>query len=104
MKDKLLGFLGIAKKAGKVIEGYNKCEEAALKNKCFLLIVSSNCALNTIEKFLRISEKKDIFVINHYSTEELSRAIGREGIGIIGISDSSMASKMLELWKQGNNI
>ncbi|WP_097025497.1 ribosomal L7Ae/L30e/S12e/Gadd45 family protein [Clostridium peptidivorans] len=104
MKDKLLSFLGIAKKAGKVIEGYNKCEETTLKNKCFLLIVSSNCALNTIEKFLRISEKKDIPMINHYSTEELSTAIGREGIGIIGISDSSIASKILELWKQGNNI
>lgn len=104
MKDKLLSFLGIAKKAGKVIEGYNKCEEATLKNKCFLLIVSSNCAQNTIEKFLRISEKKDIPMINHYSTEELSTAIGREGIGIIGISDSQIASKILELWKQGNNI
>lgn len=104
MKDKLLSFLGIAKKAGKVIEGYNKCEEATLKNKCFLLLVSSSCASNTIEKFIRISEKKDIPMINHYSTEELSMAIGREGIGIIGISDSSMASKILELWKQGNNI
>lgn len=104
MKDKLLSFLGIAKKAGKVIEGYNKCEEAALKNRCFLLIVSSTCAPNTIEKFLRISEKKGIFIINHYSTEELSSTIGREGIGIIGISDSSMANKILELWKQGNNI
>ncbi|RXM58645.1 ribosomal L7Ae/L30e/S12e/Gadd45 family protein [Clostridium tetani] len=98
MKDRFISFLGITKKAGKVIEGYNKCEEALKKNSCYLIIVSQETSSNTKEKFERISNNKNIPMIVAYTSKDLSYALGKEGLNIIGIKDKPMANRLLQLW------
>lgn len=100
MKNKFISFLGIAKKAGKCIEGYNKCEEELRNNKCALIIVSKEASQNTREKFERMTSVRNIPIIIGCSGEDLSQILGRDKINIIGIIDTSMAAKLLELWKE----
>ena len=98
MKDKFISFLGITKKAGKVVEGYNKCEEILKKNSCYLIIVSQEASSNAREKFERICNNKKVPIIVAYSSQELSYALGKEGLNVIGVKDSSMANRLLQLW------
>ena len=99
MKDKFISFLGISKKAGKCIEGYNKCEEALRGGKCYLIIVSAEVSENAREKFERMAHSRNIPIISGCSGEDLSHILGRDKINVVGISDTSMAAKLLELWK-----
>lgn len=98
MKDKFISFLGITKKSGNVIEGYNKCEESIKNNSCYLIIVSLEASSNTKEKFERISNNNNIPMIVAYSSEDLSCALGRDGLNIVGVKDKSMADRLLQLW------
>lgn len=100
MKDKFISFLGIAKKAGKCIEGYNKCEESLRNNKCALIIVSKEASQNTREKFERMTNTRNIPIIIGCSGEDLSCILGRDKINIIGIVDTSMATKLSQLWNE----
>lgn len=102
MKDNLISFLGIAKKAGKCIEGYNKCEESIKKGNCYLLLISIDAAENTKDKFTTLCDARDIPLIIYYSREELSKALGREGMNVVGISDSSISKRLIELWNDKN--
>lgn len=102
MKDSFTSFLGIAKKAGKCIEGYNKCEEYIKKGNCYLLLISTEAAENTKDKFTSLCDARDIPLIVHYSKEELSSALGRQGLNVVGISDYSISKRLMELWNDKN--
>ncbi|MBA5850459.1 ribosomal L7Ae/L30e/S12e/Gadd45 family protein [Clostridium sp. cel8] len=97
MKDSFLQFLGIAKGAGKVLEGYNKCEDNIKKNKIYLLILSQDVSSNTLNKFLKYGNKYNIKVLTGYSKEELGYAIGHDEIKVIGITDRNMSKKLVDL-------
>ncbi|WP_125153731.1 ribosomal L7Ae/L30e/S12e/Gadd45 family protein [Clostridium rectalis] len=99
MNNKFLGFLGITKKAGKCIEGYNKCEEAIKKNICNLIVVSVDTSQNTKDKFSKLCIDRNIPIIIDFSKLVLSNTLGRNEINILGISDEIMGKRLLELWK-----
>jgi len=98
MNDKFLQFLGLAKRAGRLIEGYNKCEETVKYKKLHLLIMSKEASQNTKDRFLRISERYNIPIIEGYSKEELGYALGREEINVLALTDLKMSHKLQELW------
>jgi len=103
MNDKFLQFLGLAKKAGRLIEGYNKCEEAVKYKKLHLLIMSIDASQNTKDKFLRFSQRFNIPLIEGYSKEQLGYALGREEINVIALTDLKMSEKLQELWEEKSN-
>jgi ribosomal protein L7Ae-like RNA K-turn-binding protein len=102
VQNKFLQFLGLAKKSGNLIEGYNKCEELIKKNKLFLLILSKDCSINTKEKFVRYCTNSGIPVIESYSKEDLGAPIGRFEINILGVTDKKICDKLLSLWNEQN--
>ncbi|MBP2031668.1 ribosomal protein L7Ae-like RNA K-turn-binding protein [Clostridium algifaecis] len=99
MKNKFLQFLGLAKRAGKILEGYNKCETNVKNNKIYLIIVSEDASLNTLNKFLEYGNKYNINVIVRCSKEELGSAIGLKEIKVIGIIDKNMSEKLIDIQK-----
>lgn len=97
--NKYISFLGLTKKAGKCIEGYNKCEDALRYNKCHLIILSDGVSDNTKEKFLRMANNKNVPIITGCDKYELAYILGRDEINVIGVSDESMANRLLQLWE-----
>lgn len=93
--NKFLNFLGLAKRSGNILEGYNKCEEYVGKKKIYLFLFSNDISERSKEKFLKYCEKYNIPYINGFSKEELGYSIGRSEINIIGIIDGNMAKKLL---------
>lgn len=93
--NKVFSYLGLAKRAQKVVLG----TDAVLKNlhrlKTKLIIVALDASSATIDKV----EKKGFFykipVIKKYSTDELSHALGVDNPKVIGINDQGFSQAIL---------
>ena len=95
MRNKFLNFLGLAKRAGNILDGYNKCEEVIGKKKIYLIIFSNELSERSKSKFVKLCEKYQIPYIDGFSKEELGFSIGKKEINIVGIIDKNMAEKLL---------
>ncbi|MDU1411576.1 MAG: ribosomal L7Ae/L30e/S12e/Gadd45 family protein [Clostridium sp.] len=100
MQNKFLNFLGIAKKSGNLIEGYNNCEEEIKKKRVSLCILSADCSENTKKKFNKYCNDKNITIIDDLSSEAMGRAIGRDCINILTVKDEKMSKNLIKLWKE----
>ncbi|PWL53543.1 MAG: 50S ribosomal protein L7ae-like protein [Clostridium cadaveris] len=98
--NKFFGFLGLTKKSGNLVEGYNKCEEYIKKSKPSLLILSKEISQNTRKKFSKYCEEKQIPFIENIDKYSLGMALGREEISVIIVKNKKMADKLLNLWKE----
>ncbi|WP_234121214.1 ribosomal L7Ae/L30e/S12e/Gadd45 family protein [Clostridium hydrogenum] len=104
MNNKFLQFLGITKKSGNLLEGYNKCEEALKYGKAKLIILSEDVSQNTKDKFENYSLRFNVPIINNgFLSEELGKILGRKEIKVLCIIDYKMSTKLIELLKQENN-
>lgn len=95
MRSKFLSFLGLVKRSGNLLDGYNKCEEIIGKKRVYLVIFSNEISAKSKEKFTKKCEKLNIPCIDGFSKEELGFSIGKKEINIVGILDKNMAEKLL---------
>ena len=100
MRNKFLQFIGLTKRAGKLLEGYNKNEDGIQFKKVKLIIISKEVSQNTKDKFKGLCEKNDIPVIDEINGEELSQCIGVAKIGVLGVTDLKMSNQLIKLWKE----
>ena len=98
--NKFYNFMGISKKAGFIVEGYNMCEEFIKRRKLYLIILSKEASENTKKKFNNYSQKYRVPVISGLAKEDLGRPLGLEEINIVGISDQKMAKQLIKLWEE----
>jgi ribosomal protein L7Ae-like RNA K-turn-binding protein len=89
--------MGIVNKAGKLIKGYNKCEETIKKSKVYMLILSENSSENTKNKFKKYCQLKNIICIEGYTSEELGETIGIPEINVLCVTDRNMSERLLAL-------
>jgi len=102
MNNKFFQFLGLTKKAGKLIEGYNQCEDALSHGRGTLIILSEESSTNTKDKFKRLSVKNVIPLIEGVSNEVLGRSLGRAEINVLCVNDKKMSNKLLSLWNEND--
>ncbi len=102
MNNKFFQFLGLTKKAGKLIEGYNQCEEALSHGRGTLIILSEESSTNTKDKFKRFSDRNNIPLIEGVSNEILGKSLGRAEINVLCVSDKKMSDKLLSLWNEND--
>ncbi len=91
-KNKFLSMLGISKKAGKLVAGYDPVEEAIIKKKIVIVILSNELSEKNGAKIKKSAEKNNIPVKEiPFSMEEIGWALGSKPTGILGISDNGLA-------------
>jgi ribosomal protein L7Ae-like RNA K-turn-binding protein len=103
MKDSFLQFLALTKRAGKLLEGYNKSEEYIKLGKVYLCIVSKSISKNSHEKFVRLCENYKVKCICDYEKEVLGSVLGREEINVLSVIDASMSKKLIEIYNTNQN-
>lgn len=96
--SKFFQFLGLTKKSGNLVEGYNKCEDTIKKQKVHLCILSLECADNTKSKFIKYCNDRKIPVIENITSKDLAIAIGREQINVLMVKDENMSKNLIRLW------
>lgn len=93
-KEKVMGFIGLSMKAGKLVFGTEAVTEALVKRKVKLVIVAEDAADRTIENFKKLAEKLKVPFVIWGTLQELSQAIGKENKVVIGIKDKNLANEI----------
>lgn len=87
--DKILSNLGLCARARGLVDGTDiVCSEMAL-NKIKLIFLANNASDNTKKKIYNKAKYYNVEVVESYSSEELSSAIGKENRMVVGISNES---------------
>ncbi|MBM4399218.1 MAG: ribosomal L7Ae/L30e/S12e/Gadd45 family protein [Candidatus Cloacimonetes bacterium] len=94
---KVLTLMQFARKAGKLVYGYEQCIKQMEKNKIKLLLYTTDLSQNTKNKLMNYLKHSDnILKMKEFGTqEELSASLGLPFTGIIGILDNNFASKII---------
>lgn len=103
-KNKYLGLLGIAAKAGKVVAGADACKEAVRKNKVKLVLVAEDASERTKRNFQMICERQKTPIAIIGEIEVLSKAIGKNNKAVIGIKDENLFKEIYKIINGGDAI
>ncbi|MDO5557956.1 MAG: ribosomal L7Ae/L30e/S12e/Gadd45 family protein [Clostridia bacterium] len=101
---KILGLLGLATKAGKVVFGTDSCMEAINKRKVKLIIVATDSAQRTKTNFELICKNKNVELIRVLTIEEISKSIGKENKAVVGIKDVNFSKEITKIINGGDII
>ena len=95
--DRLLSFLGICKRAGRLVSGAQTVTKTVIEGKATLALYASDVSENSLKQVLHAAEEHGVPVRElPYPKEELSFALGKH-CGIICITDKGFADKILTL-------
>ncbi len=99
-QDRVLGMLGLAARAGRVVGGSSLCEKAVREGKVLLLLTAGDLSPKTEEPLLRLCGHKGVPVIKIADMERLGKFTGKSGRAAVGITDRRFADRILELAEQ----
>jgi ribosomal protein L7Ae-like RNA K-turn-binding protein len=100
--NKVLNLLGIARRAGKLIMGTDSLIKVLPSKKIKLIFIAKDASLATIDKIDKKAYFYQVQVVNIFTTDELSKALGVGSIKIIGIADEGFAKSMREEIERGD--
>ena len=106
MNDKLCGLLGIARRAGHILIGFDAVRAALLAKKTRLILLASDCSPKT-EKELRFAGKETTcHILSVEETkEELAAALGLEKpVAVTATDDSGFAKAMMKHTKEDTDL
>lgn len=95
--DKILSYLGLAKKAGKLAAGEFLTEKSIYEKKAFLVIVATDASDNTKKKFSDRCNHHKVPLVFYKTKEELGAATGRAIRASMAINDEGFANAILKI-------
>lgn len=97
MNDRLLSFLGLCRRAGKLVIGNDPVRESIETDKALLVIMASDISHNTLKKINPILKAGSVpcYTVNR-SKDELSFSLGK-ACAILSVTDKGFADKLKEL-------
>ena len=99
--EKLSGFLGLARKAGKLVFGFDMTVESIQKGTAKAVLLSSDCAERTARNIKRIAEENEAEVlILPLTMDEIGYAVAKR-VGVLSVCDSGFSKKIKELLESG---
>ncbi len=99
----MYGWIGLARKAGKLIAGDALCEEAIVRKRARLLLIAEDSSKNTRERFEGLSTKYDIPCITFGTKEEIGHQLGRESYAVVVVLSRPFAEQMRKSMVQTNS-
>ena len=102
MKDEksILGFLGLAAKAGKVISGFDRTVISVRNGQAKLLILAQDISRNTLSDLMDIISREDLKMppaISFGSQYKLGCAIGKPSRAVMAVTDEGFARRLCEM-------
>ena len=98
MDDKLLGILGLARRAGKLTFGNDAVIKDIMAGKAFVVIIAKDAVLRTIKNIETVCKQYGIEMIKVPKDKfELGYAIGRGETAVAAVTDKAFSTKVLEI-------
>lgn len=96
-KKKLLGLIGLGKRAGKVVSGEFSTERSVKMGKACLVIVSEEASDNTKKMFTNMCTHYKVPIYLFGTKDELGHAMGQEFRASLAVEDAGFAKSMAAL-------
>lgn len=93
---KLNAYFGFANKKRCLFVGI-KLEEALVKNKISLLLITKSCEIKNEEKFRNLSTNKNMLVLTYKGEYDVSLASGYEKLNAVGVGDRGLAKAIYSI-------
>ncbi|HHX77131.1 MAG TPA: 50S ribosomal protein L7ae [Firmicutes bacterium] len=97
----ILNFLGLARRAGKLVLGREQCLAAVRKKKAKLVVLAGNAAYLTRKEFTDKCRYYGVPLFETGTKEEIGKALGKQPLSVIAFIDESFAAGLLKRL-QGN--
>jgi len=94
--DKLLGLLGLARRAGQLGMGFSAVEKMVAKGERPLVITTADMGESLKGKVSRWQPVRGI-VADVLTAEDMARALGRDKLAVVGVSDSGFIKGIRKL-------
>ncbi len=91
MQGKVERYLGLSRRAGNLIAGYDTCIEMIKRRKVKLMILTEDTSDKTKDKFLKLCERHKVPYYIYGTGDALSHMTGLPNRNIFGIIDENMA-------------
>lgn len=98
--DKVLGMLGMAKKAGKVITGAELCEKAVRDGKAKLVIIAEDISENGKKAIVDCCRHYRVEYIQYSDKEKIGQFTGASQRAVAAVTDSGFAHAVLNKYRQ----
>ncbi len=95
-KQKILNLLGLAFRARKVTLGEEFVLKELAKDQDNLVFLASDAGKNIKNKIIKKTDYYSVILIDLFTTDELSKAIGKENRKVILVSDKGFNKKFKE--------
>ncbi len=96
---KLLGMLGLAKRAGKISTGTFICEKMIKSKKARLVILASDASSNTEKQIKDACTYYNIKLIKCLNMSELAHAVGAGADrAVVSVNDNNFAKAILDIY------
>lgn len=94
MNDKLLSFLGIARRAGRLSLGFDMATESMTKGKSKLLLLACDLSPRTTKAVTETARHSGTqTIVLNISMEQIGMSLGKV-TGIISVNDEGFAKKL----------
>lgn len=98
MREKILGLLGLMRRANAVTIGEDKTAEILRAGKAKLVLFSSDVSGNALRKAENLAEGRNVQLLHlPFDREELGSALGVGGCSVFAVTDLGFASAWTKL-------
>ena len=107
-KKRILQFIGLATRAGKMVSGFEATVDSVSKGEVKILLISEDISRNTLSKLLDniAASAYEPEAYRFGTAEELGNCTGKRPRAIVAITDEGFANKlrvMLEEYNDNSN-
>ena len=100
-EQRILGFLGLCRKAGKLVLGFDMVVETMKKGTADSVLLSGDCSERTARNIKRIAEETGTeILILPLTIDEIGFAVAKRA-GVLAVCDSGFSKKIKELLDDG---
>ena len=92
MNKKVISYIGLARRARKLVAGYNTSIFSIKKRQAKLILLCQGISENTESKLRNLCRKNNIPLRIYGTAEELSKAAGVENRGVFAVIDQNFAN------------
>jgi ribosomal protein L7Ae-like RNA K-turn-binding protein len=101
--DRFLQMIGLAKKAGNVIQGESGCLEAIKNQKAVLCVIAADTSDNTRKRLTDKCRSRGIEFVVYGTKESIGNCLGEENISAVCIKSESFAVQLKLLFEQDHS-
>ena len=94
--DNVLGMIGLAKRAGKIVTGAEICEAAVKKGKSKLIIIAGDISENGRKAITDACKYYKVKYIEYADKSRLGKCTGAEARAVVSVNDAGFAQAILE--------